>query len=43
LIYDSLAANLYYDPDGTGSQAAIQIAHFQSNPLTLAASDFMIV
>jgi Ca2+-binding RTX toxin-like protein len=44
LIYSTWNGRLFYDPDGSGSQAATQIADFDaSTGLTLTASDFLIV
>jgi Ca2+-binding RTX toxin-like protein len=41
LIYDTTADNLYYDADGSGGVAAVQIATF--NDETLSAAEFVIV
>ncbi len=41
LIYDSTSGALYYDPDGTGSQAQIKIAILDGHP-TLDASDILV-
>lgn len=41
LLYNSSGGALYYDPDGTGASAAVQIARLSSN-LALTAADFMV-
>ena len=41
LIYSTWNSLLFYDPDGSGSQAAVIIAEI--NPTTLSAADFLIV
>jgi len=42
LIYDSVGGILYYDADGTGATAAVQVAVLSGQP-TLAATDIMVV
>ncbi len=42
LIYDSQTGRLFYDADGTGKTAAVQIAQLDSH-LKLTAGDFLIV
>jgi len=42
LIYDSQTGKLFYDADGTGKTAAVQIARLDSH-LKLTADDFLIV
>jgi Ca2+-binding RTX toxin-like protein len=34
---------LYYDSDGTGVAAAVQVATLTNTPASLAASDFVLV
>lgn len=41
LLYNSSNGALYYDPDGAGGSAAVQIARL-SNNLALSGSDFMV-
>jgi len=42
IIYQKSTGNLYYDPDGTGAEAQVQIAKL-SNKAKLALSDFMVI
>jgi Ca2+-binding RTX toxin-like protein len=42
LIYDNSTGNLYYDPDGTGAQAATLFATLANTP-AIAAADFFVV
>ncbi|WP_414471426.1 hypothetical protein [Microvirga sp. M2] len=42
LIYDKGTGKLYYDPDGSGSQAQVLIAQF-TNKVALTASEFTII
>jgi Ca2+-binding RTX toxin-like protein len=42
IFYDQTTGNLYYDADGTGSTAAVQIANLSSHP-SINYSDFFIV
>lgn len=42
ILYDRAAGFLYYDPDGSGDQAAVLFATFAPG-LYLAASDFVII
>lgn len=42
IIYQKSTGNLYYDPDGTGAEAQVQIAKL-SNKAKLVLSDFMVV
>jgi Ca2+-binding RTX toxin-like protein len=42
LIYDQIKGALYYDADGAGGAAQIQIAQFSTKPL-LDAGDFLLV
>ena len=42
LIYNSATGALYYDPDGVGGAAQIQIALFSTHP-TLSATDFHLI
>jgi Ca2+-binding RTX toxin-like protein len=42
IIYDTTSGNLYYDADGNGSDAAVQIATLTSG-LGLTADDFTVV
>jgi serralysin len=42
LIYDKVTGNLFYDADGTGGTAQIQIALLSTKP-TLDATDFVLV
>ena len=41
IIYDNSTGALYYDPDGTGSKAAVQIANL-SKSLAMTYKDFLI-
>jgi VCBS repeat-containing protein len=41
LIYNPSTGNLYYDPDGNGSAAMVQIAFFSTKPL-LGAANFTV-
>lgn len=41
VIYNKATGILYYDPDGVGGEAQIQIALLSNKP-TLSASDFLI-
>lgn len=41
LIYDTLAGDLYYDPDGMSSEASVLIAHLNGTP-SVSASDILI-
>ena len=43
IIFDKKAGALYYDDDGTGHHAKVQIASFQQKNLTLSHRDFLIV
>jgi Ca2+-binding RTX toxin-like protein len=43
IIYDAASHRLYYDPDGTGTQAAIVFAEIYGNNLRLTNSDFVVV
>jgi Ca2+-binding RTX toxin-like protein len=42
IIYDSATGNIYYDPDGTGSQAEILFAHVTAGT-ALTNADFLVV
>jgi Ca2+-binding RTX toxin-like protein len=42
ILYDTLTGALSYDPDGTGSQQAVQFAVLSGHP-TLTAPDFLLV
>lgn len=42
VIYDKKSGAVWYDADGTGSKAAIQIATLQNKPATLTAADFFL-
>jgi Ca2+-binding RTX toxin-like protein len=42
MVYDTSTGNLYYDPDGSGSTAALLFATLQGQP-TLTAQDFVII
>jgi len=42
IIYQKSTGNLYYDPDGTGAEAQVQIAKL-SNKAKLVLSDFMVI
>jgi Ca2+-binding RTX toxin-like protein len=42
IIYHKSTGNLYYDPDGTGAEAQVQIARL-SNKAELALSDFIVI
>jgi Ca2+-binding RTX toxin-like protein len=42
IIYNKSQGNIYYDPDGNGSQAMVQIAFVSTKPLSLSASNFQI-
>jgi Ca2+-binding RTX toxin-like protein len=42
IIYHKATGNLYYDPDGTGAEAQVQIAKL-SNKAKLVLADFMVV
>jgi Ca2+-binding RTX toxin-like protein len=42
IIYNSASGNIYYDPDGTGSAAAILFAHVTAGT-ALTHSDFLVV
>jgi serralysin len=42
LLYDSSSGALYYDDDGTGSDAAVQFATLVSHP-ALTSADFLVV
>ena len=43
IIYDTASGNLYYDPDGSGSDAAVRFAVLTGSPNNVNASDFTIV
>jgi Ca2+-binding RTX toxin-like protein len=43
LFYDAGTGGLYYDSDGTGVAAAVQVATLTNTPASLAASDFVLV
>ncbi|MFM7785115.1 MAG: M10 family metallopeptidase C-terminal domain-containing protein, partial [Gammaproteobacteria bacterium] len=44
ILYDTSTGSLYYDPDGTGSKAAVLFAVLGSgSPPALTAADFVIV
>jgi 1-acyl-sn-glycerol-3-phosphate acyltransferase len=43
LIYDQADKSLWFDPDGTGGQAAHKLADFKGGPGSLSGSDFDIV
>jgi Ca2+-binding RTX toxin-like protein len=43
LIYDQADKSLWFDPDGTGGQAAHKLADFKGGPGSLSVSDFDIV
>ncbi|MDQ0471668.1 Ca2+-binding RTX toxin-like protein [Labrys wisconsinensis] len=42
VLYDASSGQLFYDPDGTGSEAAVRFAYLTGNP-TIHASDFTII
>jgi Ca2+-binding RTX toxin-like protein len=42
IIYEAETGSLYYDPDGSGAQAAVKFASVAPNSL-LVASDFLII
>lgn len=42
LLYDSTSGALYYDGDGTGAMAAVQVATIDGHPV-LTAADFLVV
>jgi Ca2+-binding RTX toxin-like protein len=42
IVYDQKSGKLYYDQDGTGSKAQVQIATL-SKGLTMTASDFLVI
>ncbi|MGB0747408.1 MAG: VCBS domain-containing protein, partial [Magnetospiraceae bacterium] len=41
-IYDQTADQLWYDADGTGATAAVQLATFSNNPDAFAATDMQV-
>ena len=43
IIYNTTNGFLYYDADGTGNAAAIQIAILSNKPSNLSYSDFAII
>ena len=43
IIYDAASHRLYYDPDGTGAQAATVFAELYGNNLRLTNADFVVV
>ena len=43
IIYDPASHRLYYDPDGTGAQAAIAFAELYGGNLRLTNSDFVVI
>jgi serralysin len=42
ILYDTKTGALYWDPDGTGSQAPVEFATLAGHP-HLAASDFLLM
>ena len=42
IIYNKSQGVIYYDPDGNGSQAMVQIAFLSTKPASLSASNFQI-
>jgi serralysin len=42
IVYDTTSGNLYYDADGSGGDAAVQIATFTGTP-DLLSSEFAII
>lgn len=42
IVYDTNTGNLFYDPDGSGDRAAIQIAFLDNKP-TLTHQDFVVI
>ena len=43
IVYDSASGALYYDADGSGAGAAVQIATLITSPDNLSATDFMVI
>ena len=42
-VYDTATGGLWFDPDGTGAQAAWQVVTLTTKPVTLAAADILVV
>jgi Ca2+-binding RTX toxin-like protein len=43
LVYNQSTGALYYDADGAGGNASVQVATLTGSPDALAASDFIII